>query len=161
MIRRPPRSTRTDTLFPYTTLFRSTAAQRFARTRQFLARRREARGQRRHRIGHRTRDRELLVERVLVDHLDRQRQRVRRQDGARGGDDDRVFAPRHVGGRGILRKGGRGKRRAGERGESEFAIHDNSCFEARASATHSQKQGVLRGGGGWPILPGKIGRAPV
>src|SRR3546814_4726915 len=26
MIRRPPRSTRTDTLFPYTTLFRSTVA---------------------------------------------------------------------------------------------------------------------------------------
>src|SRR3546814_6260800 len=26
MIRRPPRATRTDTLFPYTTLFRSTAA---------------------------------------------------------------------------------------------------------------------------------------
>src|SRR3546814_977227 len=32
MIRRPPRSTRTDTLFPYTTLFRSHHAQRtFAR----------------------------------------------------------------------------------------------------------------------------------
>src|SRR3546814_20367156 len=28
MIRRPPRSTRTDTLFPYTTLFRSEADQR-------------------------------------------------------------------------------------------------------------------------------------
>src|SRR3546814_3340487 len=28
MIRRPPRSTRTDTLFPYTTLFRSTAEVR-------------------------------------------------------------------------------------------------------------------------------------
>src|SRR3546814_6239001 len=28
MIRRPPRSTRTDTLFPYTTLFRSTAHTR-------------------------------------------------------------------------------------------------------------------------------------
>src|SRR3546814_5551970 len=28
MIRRPPRSTRTDTLFPYTTLFRSDAVQR-------------------------------------------------------------------------------------------------------------------------------------
>src|SRR3546814_1742301 len=28
MIRRPPRSTRTDTLFPYTTLFRSSAAGR-------------------------------------------------------------------------------------------------------------------------------------
>src|SRR3546814_4580869 len=27
MIRRPPRSTRTDTLFPYTTLFRSTLPQ--------------------------------------------------------------------------------------------------------------------------------------
>src|SRR3546814_12484773 len=29
MIRRPPRSTRTDTLFPYTTLFRSQASQDF------------------------------------------------------------------------------------------------------------------------------------
>src|SRR3546814_14993563 len=28
MIRRPPRSTRTDTLFPYTTLFRSAASAR-------------------------------------------------------------------------------------------------------------------------------------
>src|SRR3546814_1382491 len=34
MIRRPPRSTRTDTLFPYTTLFRSSSslARRFAAT---------------------------------------------------------------------------------------------------------------------------------
>src|SRR3546814_4470410 len=31
MIRRPPRSTRTDTLFPYTTLFRSPAGARGAR----------------------------------------------------------------------------------------------------------------------------------
>src|SRR3546814_13401481 len=30
MIRRPPRSTRTDTLFPYTTLFRSQAAGRLS-----------------------------------------------------------------------------------------------------------------------------------
>src|SRR3546814_2043359 len=30
MIRRPPRSTRTDTLFPYTTLFRSVFADHFA-----------------------------------------------------------------------------------------------------------------------------------
>src|SRR3546814_7434176 len=30
MIRRPPRSTRTDTLFPYTTLFRSLAQRRRA-----------------------------------------------------------------------------------------------------------------------------------
>src|SRR3546814_18536746 len=34
MIRRPPRSTRTDTLFPYTTLFRSQAC-RFASLRPF------------------------------------------------------------------------------------------------------------------------------
>src|SRR3546814_19159060 len=32
MIRRPPRSTRTDTLFPYTTLFRSTKATAAKRT---------------------------------------------------------------------------------------------------------------------------------
>src|SRR3546814_20553678 len=31
MIRRPPRSTRTDTLFPYTTLFRSLGVERPAR----------------------------------------------------------------------------------------------------------------------------------
>src|SRR3546814_5002177 len=31
MIRRPPRSTRTDTLFPYTTLFRSATGERPAR----------------------------------------------------------------------------------------------------------------------------------
>src|SRR3546814_10220838 len=33
MIRRPPRSTRTDTLFPYTTLFRSSAASTALRNR--------------------------------------------------------------------------------------------------------------------------------
>src|SRR3546814_10868148 len=32
MIRRPPRSTRTDTLFPYTTLFRSKAASCLIKT---------------------------------------------------------------------------------------------------------------------------------
>src|SRR3546814_2173839 len=34
MIRRPPRSTRTDTLFPYTTLFRSLACRRRRITRR-------------------------------------------------------------------------------------------------------------------------------
>src|SRR3546814_5501831 len=33
MIRRPPRSTRTDTLFPYTTLFRSRGGARLCRDR--------------------------------------------------------------------------------------------------------------------------------
>src|SRR3546814_16101165 len=34
MIRRPPRSTRTDTLFPYTTLFRSRPSRAFAGARR-------------------------------------------------------------------------------------------------------------------------------
>src|SRR3546814_2580094 len=36
MIRRPPRSTRTDTLFPYTTLFRSAHASLAGRARAYL-----------------------------------------------------------------------------------------------------------------------------
>src|SRR3546814_11360879 len=36
MIRRPPRSTRTDTLFPYTTLFRSDVGHTLARLEQQL-----------------------------------------------------------------------------------------------------------------------------
>src|SRR3546814_2078437 len=39
MIRRPPRSTRTDTLFPYTTLFRSTGKVRWRVPRQTDAQR--------------------------------------------------------------------------------------------------------------------------
>src|SRR3546814_16827793 len=38
MLRRPPRSTRTDTLFPYTTLFRSSYEKRFAKDWERLAR---------------------------------------------------------------------------------------------------------------------------
>src|SRR3546814_3500966 len=37
MIRRPPRSTRTDTLFPYTTLFRSCGSRSISRVRQPIA----------------------------------------------------------------------------------------------------------------------------
>src|SRR3546814_12358640 len=37
MIRRPPRSTRTDTLFPYTTLFRSTQYVEYGAHAQFFA----------------------------------------------------------------------------------------------------------------------------
>src|SRR3546814_6881252 len=40
MIRRPPRSTRTDTLFPYTTLFRSTQPSTQDRTPRFRRRER-------------------------------------------------------------------------------------------------------------------------
>src|SRR3546814_11283924 len=38
MIRRPPRSTRTDTLFPYTTLFRSSPGAGFLATLEMTAR---------------------------------------------------------------------------------------------------------------------------
>src|SRR3546814_21178881 len=43
MIRRPPRSTRTDTLFPYTTLLRSRGVQADPRVGRLLARRPEER----------------------------------------------------------------------------------------------------------------------
>src|SRR3546814_4117230 len=43
MIRRPPRSTRTDTLFPYTTLFRSSLSCRSAPTRTAATRSRALR----------------------------------------------------------------------------------------------------------------------
>src|SRR3546814_7384430 len=41
MIRRPPRSTRTDTLFPYTTLFRASGRQRAKHLRLCVRRRLE------------------------------------------------------------------------------------------------------------------------
>src|SRR3546814_2902421 len=44
MIRRPPRSTRTDTLFPYTTLFRSPQFRRSASPARFLPAYRQAQG---------------------------------------------------------------------------------------------------------------------
>src|SRR3546814_6802640 len=55
MIRRPPRSTRTDTLFPYTTLFRSLGRQQpFPdAARQQLAQHRDVVDQPRQRIGRR------------------------------------------------------------------------------------------------------------
>src|SRR3546814_1116819 len=45
MIRRPPRSTRTDTLFPYTTLFRSLSAEQEAEEQARLERERAAQQQ--------------------------------------------------------------------------------------------------------------------
>src|SRR3546814_3962852 len=59
MIRRPPRSTRTDTLFPYPTLFRSVqqllfgvvAAQQFQAHRQAIARKPRRQAQCRHARG--------------------------------------------------------------------------------------------------------------
>src|SRR3546814_16347481 len=53
MIRRPPRSTRTDTLFPYTTLFRSRARRRACV--RAPAERRRARARRRRRQSARSR----------------------------------------------------------------------------------------------------------
>src|SRR3546814_10560997 len=49
MIRRPPRSTRTDTLFPYTTLFRSVLSRWREIPRRDYRPRQCARGQSRHR----------------------------------------------------------------------------------------------------------------
>src|SRR3546814_5423688 len=66
MIRRPPRSTRTDTLFPYTTLFRSILDQpEQPRTRIALLRQRGQRAdldEAEAEVRHRVRDAGVLVE---------------------------------------------------------------------------------------------------
>src|SRR3546814_6488707 len=70
MIRRPPRSTRTDTLFPYTTLFRS---------RRGPCRQRHHRRRRRHQLGIRRRVRQRRCD----DDQRSRRERLRRR-GLRG-----------------------------------------------------------------------------
>src|SRR3546814_6674284 len=98
---------------------RRAPAQRLARPRQFLPRRGKAGGQRRDRVGHRPRNRDLLVQRFLADHVDGQRQSIGGQARARGGDHDRAAALRRFGGgRGIMREGGGGKRRADRKSNS-------------------------------------------
>src|SRR3546814_4876867 len=56
MIRRPPRSTRTDTLFPYTTLFRSAAILKGVPT-----------GRRKHSKGLAAHDMRRLINHKLID----------------------------------------------------------------------------------------------
>src|SRR3546814_18056278 len=51
IIRRPPRSTRTDTLFPYTTLFRSPADRNHSQDRNALETQGGGRYRERHRAG--------------------------------------------------------------------------------------------------------------
>src|SRR3546814_5326560 len=67
MIRRPPRSTRTDTLFPYTTLFRSIDAERAKRIRLGLVGDRGNIGQLVQPLVELLRFRNLLA--TLLDHL--------------------------------------------------------------------------------------------
>src|SRR3546814_19259376 len=78
MIRRPPRSTRTDTLFPYTTLFRSLRSDRRARgiPRAWL---------------------EEVVELVFDGHPDGVVGRCVPREAAWRGADDRAVAGRSVG----------------------------------------------------------------
>src|SRR3546814_17839459 len=67
MIRRPPRSTRTDTLFPYTTLFRSAALPARGDVPDLVARRNRARAFRFDRSGIGTR--RGVSDRIFVDEL--------------------------------------------------------------------------------------------
>src|SRR3546814_19000924 len=115
MIRRPPRSTRTDTLFPYTTLFRSDRADRRQRDDAGADRRF---GDRRHGLGRRYDDR-------VKDGSDRER--IAHEDRVvafRAGRYQRHGAidPLHdsaeifdSGGRQLDGKGVRGGKRCGER----------------------------------------------
>src|SRR3546814_12019823 len=92
MIRRPPRSTRTDTLFPYTTLFRSHSIAAIGDEAV-----RDRRGdldrslRRRSRLEHVGKlDLPLQFGRFGVDDLDRVRAGELTLGDARAGDDDRV-----------------------------------------------------------------------
>src|SRR3546814_1136853 len=104
MIRRPPRSTRTDTLFPYTTLFRSHGLDSVSVTRKCSV---PARSAGRMRDRHRDAPRSELVE-AGAEWLDRvssitiPRMRLRReiahlprQFGDRGGEGRRAIVPIH------------------------------------------------------------------
>src|SRR3546814_18686536 len=98
-IRRPPRSTRTDTLFPYTTLVRSRRADQPPRCRerpvarefpQGIYRQRHPRDARsllprqRRQFGARTRSRALLTLREQLFGLSREEGQTARTGGARG-----------------------------------------------------------------------------
>src|SRR3546814_18248011 len=103
MIRRPPRSTRTDTLFPYTTLFRSQLSPRPAVNKKLTP---IARGERRlkfvesagcDRIAHRLHQR-LIEMQIMLLHQHRAQHLARTDEmmtiGARPGSADRAIARR-------------------------------------------------------------------
>src|SRR3546814_9031692 len=68
MIRRPPKSTRTDTLFPYTTLFRSRASWPAPPSRQRELRQRERKQDREQHHRDRGREPEVPEFEPLIDH---------------------------------------------------------------------------------------------
>src|SRR3546814_14156872 len=88
MIRRPPRSTRTDTLFPYTTRFRSPATKN-ANRRRTLVRRRRREGAARASVLDLDRDEAAAA----ASALDEQ-QHLIAAAALRGGDGIRQFLPR-------------------------------------------------------------------
>src|SRR3546814_2570043 len=81
MIRRPPRSTRTDTLFPYTTLFRSGEAD--ARYHQDPERKGDGAGLREHERGGHAQAGAPEVEPQILRRLDAPGDNQRRAEGAR------------------------------------------------------------------------------
>src|SRR3546814_3089341 len=103
MIRRPPRSTRPDTLLPYTTLFRSRALERRGKV-ELAFLRRDRRADDRNRVG-----------------------AVERRDAAdaRAGDDDRIVGSRRRRGGGFAILGGRilGLREGGRRHHDRSEEH--------------------------------------
>src|SRR3546814_4038700 len=75
MRRRPPRSTRTDTLFPYTTLFRSPGGRVFSRSGLALRNRRYGRSQERQAAGQRRITRNNNTPRVIARRVPTDRNR--------------------------------------------------------------------------------------
>src|SRR3546814_1833282 len=111
MIRRPPRSTRTDTLFPYTTLFRSPAAAG-ARDRKIVRSGDETRRARLFAVqgdsGPPPRAGQLL--RAPLQRRTRSRERGRGDDGVEGG----AREPRHRDHRAGRRRAGRSEEHTSE-----------------------------------------------
>src|SRR3546814_16304269 len=127
MIRRPPRSTRTDTLFPYTTLFRSLMMKEMTDACDGV--REGDRGQRKWPAAHRRDDRDVRgdggVQRGVGEG--RRYDRRRRDETLVGGQKDRLRRREPDGdgrplcrgarrGRGLLGGGGPGK---GQRGRQD------------------------------------------
>src|SRR3546814_9413480 len=131
MIRRPPRSTRTDTLFPYTTLFRSKFGDHAFEPRALLHR---------HPVAHADdlgeRDR-LLGRQIPVEHAD-QRLRHLGDDGnaARRSDRDPDLAVGSV---------DDGRRHRAARPLAAFdAVADRLAVHLRSEAHTSELQSLMR-----------------
>src|SRR3546814_9656577 len=128
MVRQPPRSTRTDTLLPYTTLFRSPE------------RRRDARAVRRHRVPRAGRPGVAGVPRQAGGRRARQAAQPRLQVEPNA----RRLGPAVVGGRALLRPADRPKGAVMSRPPCHYCDGTGWNDEARSEEHTSELQSLMR-----------------